>query len=96
MDFVRRTVTSPFFTGSPTKRNHDDPSPLKDEPYDDRDSWLWRRGIHDLVDEAALVGWTRSEAMAAIVNLALNQMFAETENERTNFRLAIVHRALVP
>jgi len=75
------------------------PSPQKDEPYDDRDTdceLALETRIHDLVDEAALVGWTRSEAMAAIVNLALNQMFAETENDRTDFRLAMVHRAMIP
>jgi hypothetical protein len=65
------------------------PPPMNDEHYEDRASdceMALQMKVDELVDESALVGWTRSEAMAAIVNIALNQMFAETENERTNFR----------
>lgn len=63
------------------------PSPIKDEAYDNRDT------VGELVvDEAALVGWTRSEAMAAIVDVALNQKFVEDEIERTNFRLVMRQR----
>ena len=48
------------------------PSPMKDEPYDDRETdceMALEMKVDELVDECALVGWTRSEAMAAIVNV---------------------------
>ncbi|MGO4440728.1 hypothetical protein [Rhizobium sp. RAF56] len=68
---------------------------MKDELYEDRDTdceMALEQKVQEVVDEAALVGWTRLEARAAIINIALNPMFAETENERSSFRLALVQR----
>ena len=67
------------------------PSPLKDKPYDDRETdclIALEMRVHDVVDEAEAAGWARLEAMAAIASIALNQMFAEQEKEVTNSRLA--------
>jgi hypothetical protein len=66
-------------------------SPMLDQPYDDRESdcqLAIELQVHQLVDLAVAAGWKRTEAMAAIANVALDQMFAEQENQQSSFRVA--------
>ncbi|MGO4438878.1 hypothetical protein [Rhizobium sp. RAF56] len=65
--------------------------PMQPEPYEDRASdceMAVEMKVHELVDQVVAVGWNRKEAMAAIANVILNEMFALQENEQTNVRLA--------
>jgi hypothetical protein len=44
--------------------------------------------VQEVIDHAVRVGWKRTEAMKAIVNLVLSKMAADAENRLTKFRVA--------
>lgn len=61
------------------------------EPYEGRASdceMVLETMVQQIVDLAVAAGWNRKEAMAAIANVIHNEIYAEEEHERTNYRIS--------